>query len=83
MEDRAVRVRVDEEPYVDARWLDSEEHKGLFAPNAETFTQRLLGAKTLRFQFTPHNAESAEVQFTVAGLRELIVPVQKKCGWEK
>ncbi len=83
MEDRAVRVSFDDEPYVDQRWPDSEEHKGLFAPNAETFTQRLLDAKTLRFQFTPHNAERAEVQFTVAGLRELIAPVQKKCGWEK
>ncbi len=83
MEDRAVRVRFDDEPYVDERWPDSEEHKGLFAPNAETFTQRLLDAKTLRFQFTPHNADTAEVQFTVAGLRELIEPVQKKCGWDK
>jgi hypothetical protein len=82
-EDRAVRVRFDDEPYVDERWPDSAEHKGLFAPNGETFTQRLLNASTLRFQFTPHNAERAEVQFNVAGLRELIAPVQKKCGWDK
>jgi hypothetical protein len=83
MEDRAVRVRFDDEPYVDERWPDSAEHKGLFAPNGETFTHRLLNARTLRFQFTPHNAETAEVQFSVAGLREMIEPVQKKCGWEK
>jgi hypothetical protein len=82
MEDRAVRVRFDDEPYVDERWPDSAEHKGLFAPNGETFTQRLLNAGTLRFQFTPHNAERAEVQFNVAGLRELIAPVQKNCGWK-
>ena len=82
MEDRAVRVRFDDEPYVDERWPDSAEHKGLFAPNGETFTQRLLNASTLRFQFTPHNAERAEVQFNVAGLRELIQPVQKNCGWK-
>jgi len=82
MDDRAVRVRFDDEPYVDERWPDSAEHKGLFAPNGETFTQRLLNAHTLRFQFTPHNAEKAEVQFSVAGLRELIEPVQKKCGWK-
>jgi hypothetical protein len=82
-EDRAVRVRLDDEPYVDDRWLDSAEHKGLFAPNGETFTHRLVNASTLRFQFTPHNAETAEVQFNVAGLRELIGPVQKKCGWNR
>jgi hypothetical protein len=82
MDDRAVRVRFDDEPYVDERWLDSDEHKGLFAPSGELFAQRLLNAKTLRFQFTPHNAETAEVQFTVAGLRELIEPVQKRCGWK-
>jgi hypothetical protein len=83
MEDRAVRVALDDEPYVDERWLDSAEHKGLFAPNGETFSHRLLNARTLRFQFTPHNAETAEVQFNVAGLRELMEPVQKKCGWNK
>ena len=82
MEDRAVRVRFDDEPYVDERWLDSEEHKGLFAPNGKSFAQRVLNAHTLRFQFTPHNAETAEVQFTVAGLRDLIAPVQKRCGWD-
>jgi len=81
MDDRAVRVRFDDDSYVDERWLDSAEHKGLFAPNGATFSHRLLNAKTLRFQFTPHNAERAEVQFDVTGLRELIEPVQKKCGW--
>ena len=81
VDDRAVRVGFDDEPYADERWLDSAEHKGLFAPNGQTFTHRLLNAKTLRFQFTPHNAEAADVQFSVAGLRERIEPVQKKCGW--
>jgi len=79
MEDRAVRVRFDDEPFVNERWPDSAEHKGLFAPNGETFTQRLMNARTLRFQFTPHNAETAEVQFSVVGLREMIEPVEKKC----
>jgi hypothetical protein len=78
MEDRAVRVRFDDEPYVEERWPDSAEHKGLFAPRGETFAQRLLDARTLRFEFTPHNAEAAEVVFNVAGLRALIEPVQKK-----
>jgi hypothetical protein len=82
MDDRAVRVRFDDEPYVDERWPDSAEHKGLFAPNGITFAQRLLNAHTLRFQFTPHNAEAAEIQFSVAGLRGMIEPVQKKCGWK-
>jgi hypothetical protein len=82
-EDRAVRVRLDDEPYADERWLDSDEHKGLFVPQARAFTQRLMNARTLRFQFTPHNAETAEVQFSVAGLRDLMSPVQKKCGWNR
>lgn len=81
-EDRAVRVRFDNEPYVDERWPDSEEHKGLFAPNPETFAQRLMHAGTFDFQFTPHNAEAAEVHFNVAGLRELLEPVGRKCGWK-
>ena len=81
-EDRSVRVRFDDEPFTDEHWPDSAEHKGLFAPNGETFTQRLMNARTLRFQFTPHNAETAEIQFSVVGLREMIEPVQKKCGWD-
>ena len=81
-EDRSVRVRFDDDPYTDEHWPDSAEHKGLFAPNGETFTQRLINARTLRFQFTPHNAETAEIQFSVVGLREMIEPVQKKCGWK-
>jgi hypothetical protein len=82
-EDRAVRVRFDDEPYADERWLDSDEHKGLFVPGAQGFTHRLMNARTLRFQFTPHNAETAEAQFDVAGLRDLMSPVQNKCGWNK
>lgn len=81
-EDRSVRVRFDDEPSTDEHWPDSAEHKGLFAPNPETFTQRLMNARTLRFQFTPHNAETAEIQFSVVGLREMIEPVQKTCGWK-
>ena len=80
-EDRSVRVRFDDEPFTDEHWPDSAEHKGLFAPNPETFTQRLMNARALRFQFTPHNAEAAEIQFNVVGLREMIEPVEKKCGW--
>lgn len=82
-EDRSVRVQFDDEPYTDEHWPDSAEHKGLFAPNPETFTQRLMNARILRFQFTPHNAGTAEIQFSVAGLREMIEPVQKTCGWGK
>lgn len=83
MDDRAVRVSFDDDPWVGERWPDSAEHKGLFAPNGETFTQRVMNARTFRFEFTPHNAAAADVEFNVAGLRELIEPVQKKCGWDK
>ena len=48
------------------------------------FAHRILSAKTLRFGYTPHNAEPAEAQFHVDGLDQLIDPAAAKdCGWQK
>ena len=42
-----------------------------------------MHAQTLRFGYTPHNAEPVEARFEVRGLAELIGPVAKDCGWKK
>ena len=82
-EDHTVRFSFDAEQPTTMRWPDSAEHDALFAPDAAAFAQRLMHAQTLRFGYTPHNAEPVEARFEVRGLTELIEPVAKECGWKK
>jgi hypothetical protein len=82
-EDHTVTYRFDDEPDRSERWPDSAEHDALFAPDGTAIAQRVLGAHTLRFGYTPHNAAPVVAQFSVSGLRELIEPVAKDCGWKK
>jgi hypothetical protein len=82
-EDHTVTYRFDDEPELSERWPDSAEHDALFAPNGTAIAQRVLGARSLRFGYTPHNAAPVVAQFSVSGLRELLEPVAKDCGWKK
>ena len=82
-EDHTVSFRFDNEQETTMRWPDSAEHDALFAPDAAAFAQRLIHAHTLRFGYTPHNAEPVEAHFEVSGLGALIEPVAKECGWKK
>jgi hypothetical protein len=82
-EDHTVSFRFDDEPSGSTRWPDSAEHDALFAPDGVAFAQRVLHARTLRFGYTPHNAEPVEAVFQVSGLTDLIAPSAKDCGWQK
>jgi hypothetical protein len=82
-EDHTVTFRFDDEPERSERWPDSAEHDALFAPDGAVIAQRLLGARTLRFGYTPHNVAPVVAHFSVSGLRELLEPVAKDCGWKK
>jgi hypothetical protein len=80
---KTVTVSVDDEPVRTERWPDSDDHDALFAPDGAAFVQRLLRAHTLRFGYSPHNANDVVAHFHVSGLAELIDPVAKECGWTK
>jgi hypothetical protein len=82
-EDHGVTFRFDGAAGQSEHWPDSAEHDALFAPDGAAFAQRVMTAKTLRFGYTPHNAEPVEAQFHVDGLAELIAPAAKDCGWQK
>ena len=83
-EDHSVNFHFDGEAATSERWPDSAEHDALFAPDGAAFAQRVLAAKSFRFGYTPHNAESVEAQFHVDGLTQLIDPAAAKdCGWQK
>jgi hypothetical protein len=82
-QNHSVRVSFDDEPEVTGRWPDSSDHDALFAPDAVAFARRLTTARTLRFGYTPHNAQRAVAEFHVTGLSDLIEPAAKQCGWKK
>jgi len=79
-EDHTVRLAFDDGPEATERWPDSDDHDALFARDAAGFTQQLAGAHTLRFGFTPHNAEPAVARFEVGGLSDLLSSAPRQCG---
>jgi hypothetical protein len=82
-EGKTVTLSVDDEPAKTERWPDSDDHDALFAPDGIAFAHRLLGARSLRFGYSPHNANDVVAHFHVSGLGELLDPVAKECGWTK
>ena len=82
-EDHTVNFRFDDEPSHPEHWPDSAEHDALFAPDPVAFAHRVMSARTLRFGYTPHNAEPVEAVFEVSGLTDAFAPSAKDCGWPK
>jgi hypothetical protein len=82
-EGKTVTVSIDGEPVKTEHWPDADDHDALFAPDGADFTKRLLQAESLRFGYSPHNAQDVVAQFNVRGLWELIEPAAKECGWTK
>ena len=80
---KTVTVSVDDEPARTERWSDSDDRVALFAPDGDAFARRLLTASTLRFGYSPHNADNVVAQFHVSGLGQLIEPVARECGWAR
>ena len=82
-EDHTVTFSFDEEPDATERWPDSDEHDALFAPDGSAFAERVMRARSLRFSYTPHNANTVTAHFNVSGLAPLIEPAARECGWKK
>jgi len=76
--DHTVRFQFDEGTEESARWPDADTHDAIFAPDGAAFARRLAQARTLRFGFTPHNAEPVMMTFTVAGLAPLLERAAKE-----
>jgi hypothetical protein len=82
-EGKTVTVSFDEEPAQTEHWADSDDRVALFAPDGAAFARRVLNAKTLRFGYSPHNADDVVAQFHVGGLSQVIQPAARECGWKK
>lgn len=78
-QDHTVRVAFDEGSERVERWPDSETHDALFARDGAAFAQELAAAHSLRFGFTPHNAEPVVARFDISGLTEQLAPGARQC----
>ena len=81
-EGKTVTVSIDGEPAKTERWSDSDDRVALFSPDGAEFAHRLMHANTLRFGYSPHNADDVVAQFHITGLAELLNPVARQCGWK-
>jgi hypothetical protein len=79
-DDHSVRYALDAEPETKQLWTDAAGHDGLFARDGRALAERLSRARTMRFGFTPHNADLVWVTFNVAGLSELMGPAARQCS---
>lgn len=82
-DDHSVTFGFDDEPQRTERWPDGAEHDALFAPDGAAFAGRLTRARTLRFQYTPHNAPAVTAHFNAAGLAEAMSRAARECGAKK
>ncbi len=78
-DNHTVHVAFDDEAGTTERWMDSEEHDALFAPEGPSFARRLAHSRTLTFGFTPHNAAPVSVRFTTHGFDKILERVSEKC----
>jgi len=78
----SVRLGFDDEADVVERWPDSADHDALFAPDGVLIAQRLAAARSMRFTFTPHNADRVTAQFDVVGFDAIASGMAKTCGWK-
>lgn len=78
-----VRVRFDDERAREESWGESTDNEALFSPRPIPFIRRIVGAKTLRLEFTPFNSAPALMQFDVTGFDDRIDLLAKTCRWAK
>ena len=78
-ENHTVELALDGSSAAVERWPDSADHDALFAPDAEAFARRLAGARTLRFGFTPHNAQPVTATFDLSGAEAVVDAVSRTC----
>lgn len=76
-----VRVGFDGGADASERWLASADYDALFAENGIAAARRIVGARTMRFGFTPFNGAPVVARFDVAGFEEIASKLAQTCRW--
>jgi type VI secretion system protein VasI len=80
----SVTFRVDKQPAVQKRLVESTDHKALGlwgGANSIPFVKGLYGGATLFVRATPYNESAISGEFNITGLEDAIVPLRRACGW--
>ncbi len=77
-----VRLRLDDKKPLTQRWTESTNNTALFAPNAISLAKKLADSKSLIFEFTPFNSNTARIEFKTEGLGNLLPQVANACNWK-
>ncbi len=74
-----VRIAFDGSGFTTEQWLDSGDHRELFAADGQAFARRLAKAGGMRFGFTPFNASPVIVHFDVRGFAGPLEEITQTC----
>lgn len=77
----SVRLRIDDDKAYSQLWGESTDNDAAFAPNPISLAKKLANAETLKFEFTPHNADPVIAEFDMRGVKPHIQKVAKTCKW--
>ena len=75
-----VRLSFNDGTDVGEQWQDSTNHEALFAPDGPAIARQIAQARKMSFRFTPFNASSVRVDFSVDGFDEHLVSAAKACA---
>lgn len=76
-----VTLRFDKEKATKYRTSKSTDSEALFFSQSIALSKKMLGHKTLLFEFVPFNSSPAMTTFDLRGLDEAIRPVRDTCKW--
>ena len=77
---RTVHLSFNDRADLGERWQDSTNHEALFAPDGAAMARQIAQARKMSFRFTPFNASSVRVDFSVDGFDDHLASAAKACA---
>ena len=77
-----VTVQIDDQPPSPQQWLRTDSYTELFAPDGLALARQLVGARLLRFTFTPFRSRPVVAEFNVRGFDQHVSTLARPCGWQ-
>lgn len=82
MRDPGIIMRLDKEKPIKKPWNILTTYKGLLHPQPIKLIRDLLKSEKMFVRVVPSSGGAMDMEFSLAGLENVIKPLQKSCGWE-
>ena len=76
-----ILLRLDKNKATNERWSISTNNKAVFANKDIPFIKNLMKHNKLLAQITPYGESPVMTTFDIRGLKDMIKPLRKACGW--